>query len=250
MASRGGRGGRGGWRGGRSGAAGRGGLQAPGLKDDEGNLVQPEVNAGPPPLFPALELKQEPPDPSAHDKLLLLRRDDLIRFFKYSPYHIEVTAGSSKRKAKPGQAGGGLEDAEQDRLQKKGWIAQQKPPLTSLLTLHPHHFPEELFTESDKRMAARSTREGDIIFRRTPAAEDGEAAEQLQKRLEKLNKQEELQHKDPTAPAAANRQGTDKEAAAEEDDPNAEDDYYQGEVYDDDEGYDDYDDGGDDGPVY
>lgn len=49
MAARGGRG-RGGWRGGRAG--GRGGFQPPGLKDDEGNIVQTEVNAGPPPLFP------------------------------------------------------------------------------------------------------------------------------------------------------------------------------------------------------
>jgi hypothetical protein len=37
-------------------------------------------------------------------------------------------------------------------LQKKAsLVQQQKPPLTSLLTLHPHHFPEELFTEKDKR---------------------------------------------------------------------------------------------------
>jgi len=62
-----------------------------------------------------LELKQEPPDPSAHDKLLLLRRDDLIRFFKYSPYHIEVQVGL-KRKAKMGsQAADELEESEEDR---------------------------------------------------------------------------------------------------------------------------------------
>lgn len=42
--------GRGGWRGGRSG--GRGGMQAPALRDDEGNFVEVERNEGPPPLFP------------------------------------------------------------------------------------------------------------------------------------------------------------------------------------------------------
>jgi hypothetical protein len=36
------------------------------------------------------------------------------------------------------------------RFNKKA-VKQVKPPLASLLTLHPHHFPEELFGDRDKR---------------------------------------------------------------------------------------------------
>jgi len=71
------------------------------------------------------------------------------------------------------------------------------------------------------RLAARSTRQGDVISRRTPAAEDGEAAEELKKRLEKLNKQEQQQQQDPAEGTAGSRPGADKEAAAEDEDPNA-----------------------------
>lgn len=50
MAARGRGRGRGG-RGGRGGGGG-GGLGPPGARDDDGNLVQMEINHGPPPLFP------------------------------------------------------------------------------------------------------------------------------------------------------------------------------------------------------
>jgi hypothetical protein len=36
------------------------------------------------------------------------------------------------------------------RFNKKS-VKQRKPPLASLLTLHPYYFPEELFTDKDKR---------------------------------------------------------------------------------------------------
>jgi hypothetical protein len=36
------------------------------------------------------------------------------------------------------------------RFNKKA-VKQRKVPLASMLTLHPYYFPEELFTDKDKR---------------------------------------------------------------------------------------------------
>ncbi|KAF6250386.1 hypothetical protein COO60DRAFT_859797 [Scenedesmus sp. NREL 46B-D3] len=167
MAARGGRG-RGGWRGGRAG--GRGGFQAPGLKDDEGNIVEAEVNAGPPPLFPAVELPHDPPELTAHDKLLGLRRADLLRYYRTSPYFLRLSQPLQEKAAKDG---GSTDEVEKysDRFKAK---SQRQPGakvhLASLLSLHPHHFPEELFSDRDRRLAARGG-QAELFKRATP--EDG-----------------------------------------------------------------------------
>lgn len=59
--------GRGGWRGGRSG--GRGGMQAPALRDDEGNFIEAERNEGPPPLFPVSTCSPNP-DRAQHSAVI------------------------------------------------------------------------------------------------------------------------------------------------------------------------------------
>eukprot|EP00879_Flechtneria_rotunda_P012032 GHRR01012566.1.p1 GENE.GHRR01012566.1~~GHRR01012566.1.p1 ORF type:complete len:211 (+),score=73.31 GHRR01012566.1:1179-1811(+) len=192
MAARGGRGR--GWRGGRGG--GRGGVQMPALRDDEGNLVDREETTGPPPLFPALELHHDPPEPSAHDQLLLLRRADLLGYYKNSPYYIQPKPD----KAAKANVGDGVDEVERysDRHRKKVKPAQQKVPLASLLTLHPHHFPVELFTDKDKRLAGKG---GVDLFRKQPAP--GEEASLLTKRLDNLNKLEEQDPVTAGKPGAA-----------------------------------------------
>ena len=59
----------------------------------------------------AVELKSDPPEPTVHDKLLLMRRTDLKRYYKTSPYYIEAkadTVAGAKRSA----AAGGLDEIE------------------------------------------------------------------------------------------------------------------------------------------
>ncbi|WIA34598.1 hypothetical protein OEZ86_012918 [Tetradesmus obliquus] len=256
MAARGGRG-RGGWRGGRAG--GRGGFQPPGLKDDEGNIVQTEVNAGPPPLFPAVELPHDPPELTAHDKLLGLRRTDLLRYYRASPYFLDLSQQPQGKAAK----GSSIDEVEKysDRFKAR---SQRQPgakvQLASLLTLHRHHFPEELFGDRDRRLAARGG--AGELFRRA-APEDG----LLSKHLDLKSAQEAKGGAAPGDKPGGDAGGTaaggaaagdDDELAApafeeddDDDDVMQEDDYYQGEYYDDDEGYeDDYGDGGDEGPIY
>ncbi|KAF8063739.1 NLP3 [Scenedesmus sp. PABB004] len=253
MAAR-GRGGRGSWRGGRGG--GRGGAGPPGLKDDDGNVVAVEQQTGPPPLFPAIELHCEPPEPTPHDRLLLLRRADLLRSYRASPYHLAAAERAAARSG--GGGGGGDVERYSDRFVKRsGGKAPPKPPLASLLTLHPHHFPEELYSDHDRRLAARGL--GGELFKRAPA-EEGSA---LAKRLDTFTQQEAQQGR-AGAPGGRPAGGAAEPAAADDDDAPAggsydeddddvmeEDDYYQGEQFDDDEGYDDAcDDGGDEGPTY
>lgn len=112
-----------------------------------------------------------------------------------------------------------------------------------------------------RRLAASGSRSGAELFRR--AAPDADTAEQLSRRIDSLNKQEAAQSKGGPggADAAKGAAGAGAAGAAgehddddaaglgydeDDDDVMEEDDYYQGEVFDDDEGYDDdYGDGGD-----
>lgn len=52
-------------------------------------------------VIQAIELKIEPPEPTPQDKLLLLRRTDIKRYYKSSPYYLEATdaAAAQKRNA-------------------------------------------------------------------------------------------------------------------------------------------------------
>jgi hypothetical protein len=64
----------------------------------------------------ALELPHDPPTADAHDQLLLLRRQDLLKFYQASPYHIgdKLTAAKHSAAAAAEGAGGksGLDDVE------------------------------------------------------------------------------------------------------------------------------------------
>jgi hypothetical protein len=63
----------------------------------------------------ALELPHDPPTADAHDQLLLLRRVDLLRFYKASPYHIGDKLTEAKQvtaAAAAAEGGGGLDDVE------------------------------------------------------------------------------------------------------------------------------------------
>lgn len=145
-----------------------------------------------------LELRHELPELSAQDKLLLIRRGDLHRSYKRSPYHIEARPAKAARGG--GGGGAGLDDVERysdrcagrvcvagaalmrpvtaspaehamlaaphvhapacaalllssppRRFSRRAQVAASKPALLSMLTLHPFYFPEELFSDKDKR---------------------------------------------------------------------------------------------------
>lgn len=66
-------------------------------------------------LQQVLELPHDPPRADDHDQLLLLRRSDLLKFYRASPYHIggQLTAGKQATAAAAAEGGGGdLEDVE------------------------------------------------------------------------------------------------------------------------------------------
>jgi hypothetical protein len=61
----------------------------------------------------AVELPHDPPAADAHDQLLLLRRADLLKYYRASPYHIGDKLTAAKQvTAAAAEAGGGLDDVE------------------------------------------------------------------------------------------------------------------------------------------
>lgn len=60
-------------------------------------------------MVQAVELQQDPPEPTAHDRLLLLRRGDLLRYYKSSPYYIDT---ANQPKAAAAVAGGSIDEVE------------------------------------------------------------------------------------------------------------------------------------------
>ncbi|KXZ47788.1 hypothetical protein GPECTOR_33g670 [Gonium pectorale] len=126
------------------------------------------------------------------------------------------------------------------------------------MTLVPDYFPEELYSSKDMRASRLQTLKGqDAYFRAQSRADDGSGL----RRLEQLAKLESTVGEDgaggPGGRKAGAGEGDEEEAVEEvphdtdEEEDMEDDDYYQGEHFDDDEGYGDgLDDGGDEGPVY
>jgi hypothetical protein len=60
-----------------------------------------------------LDLPHDPPTADAHDQLLLLRRTDLWKHYRASPYHIGDSLTAKKQAATAAaEGGGGPEDVE------------------------------------------------------------------------------------------------------------------------------------------
>eukprot|EP00877_Chromochloris_zofingiensis_P007914 jgi/Chrzof1/3376/Cz12g23050.t1 len=301
--------GRGGWRGGRGG--GRGGMQVPGLKDEDGNpIAMSVVSDGPPLQFPEIELPPEL-DINPKDELLLLRRRDLLASWRSSAYVIQrpkrqldsaedeverysdrwaycnawcsksrMQLGLSSVAAAPKVCNQSIHHAHCDchpLFNKKA----KKPsrPLSDYLTLVPEYFPEELYTDKDRRATVRGSKSAEL-FRKTTATTAADATASSTAVLTRLNALEVAERRATNATAGGARPSTASTATAgadaataaaaatagetvagdeedvaaydeDDDDLMEEDDYYQGEYFDDDEGYDDpYDDGGDEGATY
>lgn len=132
MASR-GRGGRffgrGGRMGGRSGAS-----NVPVAKDEEGNIVSLS-SQGPRPSFPENELP-EPLSLTHMDRLLVAKRHQLDSSYKSSPLYLEMPKDGAKADREV--------ERYSDRYHKKP-VPGAKVPLSSILTLVPEYFPEELY---------------------------------------------------------------------------------------------------------
>lgn len=228
----------------------------PVLKDDEGNPVTGTV-IGPPPLFP--DTPQGLPERPAQDerKQAATKRRKLIRKAYLSlPYMLN----SNKQ-------GGAGNAAQIDK-----WSADAPPPgtkpaatgrppgghLLDWITLAPRMFPDELYSRKARNMAAHSA---------SQSKQQRAYWETQSKHAQDVDLLERMAREEAAGAAAGGARGgaeggadrgeagagargeEDEEEVAveeEEDDDFEGDDYYQGEHFDDDEGYDDgYDDGGD-----
>ncbi|GLI71236.1 hypothetical protein VaNZ11_016357 [Volvox africanus] len=256
-------GGRGGFGrgGGRGGFGGRGAPIGPVARDEDGTVLA-TAPAGPPPLFPEVELPEHP-EITSRDKMLLLRRFELTHRSKTSPYFLELPQAHqdtgtleegfdpyrAPQPGKDGSAGGGHGSGTK----------RARPPLSSVMTLLAEYFPEELYSSKDMRASRLQTLRGqDAYFRAQSRPDDPSGL----RRLEHLAKLESLGEEGgeggPGTRKTLGGEGDEEEAAAEEElrdtdeeEDMEDDDYYQGEHFDDDEGYGDaLDDGGDEGPVY
>lgn len=233
-------------RGGRFAGRGRG---APGTgpvaRDDEGNVLPPEAPK-PPPLFPEIELP-EFPELNSKDKLLLIRRHELIGSWRASPCFLEKQADTKVGldAQMTGQAVGG----------GKSVAARPRPPLSSVVTFTSFYFPEELWSQQDKRAAGMG--QG-----RAAQAEFWKKQSALAVTKTGLQVMEDLARMEGNARAAGGGEGAAGGAQGEEeegmlaeeededDDVPEDDDYVQGDYFDDDEGYDVDDDGPDEGPIF
>ncbi|PNW79655.1 hypothetical protein CHLRE_08g361800v5 [Chlamydomonas reinhardtii] len=289
--------GRGGGRGGRGGGrfGGRGGAPMGPVARDEDGTILATAPAGPPPLFPETELPEHP-EITAKDKMLLLRRFELSHRSKFSPYFLELpksqkdtgaldeafdpykapeaaAAGAAAAAAGGAAAANGAGPSGGAAGAGAGAVAaatapsgivgskRSRPPLSSVMTLIPDYFPEDLYTSKDMRASRLQTLKGqDAYFR--AQARGGDDATSL-KRLEQLAKMEGAREGEEGGGAGGRKgpggEGGDEEEGAEEEqlhdtdeeEDMEDDDYYQGEHFDDDEGYGDaFDEGGDEGPVY
>ncbi|GAB4817003.1 hypothetical protein N2152v2_004049 [Parachlorella kessleri] len=182
-----------------------------------------------------------------------MRRHELTSFWKNSPFYLTTPQSTS------GSRAAGEVERFSDRLRKRQ--KSERPPLTSILTLDPRYFPEELYS-SKQQMAAKSAAAQSAYWAaqqaRSSSADAG--AEMAIGKLDELAKRESRQkvggagaEAGPAGRADGEGEEAPLEADIEEDEEEmmVDDDYYQNEHFDDDEGYDDgLDDGGDEGPVY
>ncbi|KAK9915033.1 hypothetical protein WJX75_003877 [Coccomyxa subellipsoidea] len=219
------------------------------LRSEVGDAAAAELEK-PPQLFPKIELPIVPDLDKDGTQLLGYWRY-LTSFYKSSCYHLK-TAEANKRS---------VEDDPYASLSRSK--AVDRAPLSSVLTLDSKYFPEELFSATEKRASVRATstkaflpiggmEAGADIFDRFAKLESGEGAE------------EEMGGKRRAGGGASTREEGQKERGADgqedeeqlpEDEEDEvfedEDDYLMGETFDDDEGYDDpYNDGDDEGPTY
>ncbi|KAG2426209.1 hypothetical protein HXX76_013190 [Chlamydomonas incerta] len=291
--------GRGGGRGGRGGGrfGGRGGPPMGPVARDEDGTILATAPAGPPPLFPEMDLPEHP-DITAKDKMLLLRRHEITHRSKTSPYFLELpksqkdtgalddtfdpykapaaaaaAAPAGGAGAGPGANGAGpsgsaapaaAAPAAPAAAAPTGIVGHKRgrPPLSSVMTLIPDYFPEDLYSSRDMRASRLQTLKGQDAYFRTQAR-GGDDASSL-KRLEQLAKMEGAREGEEGGGGPGGRKGGGGEGGEEDDGAEEEqlhdtdeeedmedDDYYQGEHFDDDEGYGDaFDEGGDEGPVY
>ncbi|KAK9867152.1 hypothetical protein WJX84_010680 [Apatococcus fuscideae] len=240
--------GRGGFRG-----RGRGGPGFPLAKDDEGNVLSTQIE-GPPPLYPELVELPDRPAITSRDERLLRKHRALASFYKKSPYYL-------KRNSDSGPGTGGV-TAEIDRLSGISKKRREGPSLqlSDVMTLHPKYFPPELYNGKQRRTGGSSAKQQQ--FWASQQADKGKDDQDMNERLAKLEKQETAASKtdkDGKAPGGGEKgedeDNEEKRAALEdevfeEDDEDGyghdDDDYLQGQDYDDDEGYDVDEGGGDD----
>ncbi|GMH38924.1 hypothetical protein BSKO_06822 [Bryopsis sp. KO-2023] len=229
MAGRGGR--RGGGRGGRGG---RGMGLMPTALDEDGNKLT-ELIEGPPPDYP--EVKRLPTSLPISDKYerLLDRWHTLRHAGQTGPFFIE----DKKRKK---DVGGFEVDRFSERVKKK--VKRERLALGALITFSSYYFPTELSSEKQRKESRRLAKSSKALeaFWSNQSKEENE-----------FEKFEELAAKGEAAEKAAEEQ-EDEEGQEEEEEESDEgdegDDYLVGQDFDDDDGYGESDDGGDDEGIY
>ncbi|GAX83391.1 hypothetical protein CEUSTIGMA_g10816.t1 [Chlamydomonas eustigma] len=226
---------------GRGGGFGRPGAPGgPAIRDEDGTVI-PNQQLGPPPLYPEMELPEYQPE-SAKDALLLLRRHDLVNYSKNSPFFLDTS--SSKKRSR--------QDTRAHPLQPDDGktLAVEPLQLAAVLTLNSDYFPEELYGPGDKRLMKLKAREA---FWKAQGKKDDTGGINRLEQLAKLESKSETRGGASGSGAAGDDAALQDEIPVDTDDEEDQefDDYYQGEHFDDDEGYDDGgDDGGDDGAIY
>jgi DNA-directed RNA polymerase III subunit RPC7 len=104
-------------------------------RDEDGNVVIPKKQEGPPPLYPKLQQLPDLPTITPRDEMLIKRRRQLDLALNSSPYYIE------KPKAK---TEGVVAEIERYSDRYRVNIRANRPPLSSVLKLAPAYFPVEL----------------------------------------------------------------------------------------------------------
>lgn len=203
--------------------------------DEDGNKLT-ELIEGPPPDYP--EVKKLPTSLPITDKFeRLLDRWHMLRHAgQTGPFFIE-----DKKQKK--DTGGFEVDKFSEQSKKKR--KRERLALGALITFSTYYFPLELSSEKQRKESRRLAKSSKILeaFWSNQSKEENE-----------FEKFEELAAKGEAAEKAAEEEeeeGQEEEEEAEESDEGDEgDDYLMGQDFDDDDGYGESDDGGDDEGIY
>ncbi|KAH9565183.1 hypothetical protein CY35_04G064600 [Sphagnum magellanicum] len=215
-------------------------------RDEDGNVVIPKKQEGPPPLYPKIQQLPDLPTITPRDEMLIKRRRQLDLALNSSPYYIE------KPKAK---TEGVVAEIERYSDRYRVNIRANRPPLSSVLKLAPAYFPVELLGQGRGR-----GRGSQVVSSTQWTLQTGLAKNDLH-RLDQLASLEQRHGKDEEKGGKEGEEKKPGEGEGEGDEENEEledeeeefgdDDYAQNFGFDDDDEYLDVDDGGDDeGPTY
>jgi len=228
--------------GGRGGGRFGGGPVGPVARDDEGNIILPGASA-PPPLFPEMELPLHP-ELDDEDNDLLGKHLGLSKRLKRSLYYLNVVTKD--------------DDVLDDGLdtvttKRQKYRLANRQPLSSVMTLIVDYFPEELYTNKERRASSLQTaRAQDAYWRQQSGTNDESSLKRIEEHLLKMEKMAaENGEKETAGKTEDDKEQENLDYDTDSEEEMDENDFNVNDLFDDDDGYEDGgDDGGDDGAVY